>query len=506
MEEDFWEPGYEHLQKEFSNGIPNNKYLSLLQRKEEGPIYRYKDLVIKVRTRTIYGNWISTEAIKREARVGILINNHKIKHIIETVGYFQTNPISLPLYTPLKLDEIPEIIVPEEKEHKYAYIVVKFVKGEIIGYNPEPFLGYAKDICIAIIYILVNLQNIMNFTSYDLHNENIMFKKTETLKFYSCIIEDKIYSISIPFKLTIIDIGYSHVNGINSCYAETIIDNPGVTPGIYDPLFDFFTLHTFFNSIFTNTEYTVESESKIFIKKLNQLRKNNYEMPSFLDRSFKLQKTLCAGQKNWASSIRGFSTTEEVEKMFSYSVLGLYANQNKRISLKSDSLLKNAETYAKKISNNSDYTLIWDTYQKLFGRSLVNKKDIIINNYSDTNHSYALKLINIIENFLPEQSVKDTLPLIPRKKISEDSDEDIFVQNPIDKPTYKPRNEELSSSDEESIRKRKPEKKKISKKEDSEEDIPTPSKTTKRIGDISDKRRTITNRKSTRKTRDEDSD
>lgn len=211
------------------NKVLNHKEKQILAKSREGYVSRYDDIVVKERKVNAFGSELNNVAVRREYEIGLLAN--KYPYLVKTLGYSEI----------------------ENNGVVGSYLFFEYVKG-------KPLLHYLNQrIDLDIIYSqiftqLKELQEMIKFTHYDLHNMNVIVEALDNKK----------------YKITFIDLGNSHIEGIESMMCEASMIYPSVAPGIFDPLHDYMRiLGSFMNSLKPNKG----------IKKLLQI--NNFDVHGF---------------------------------------------------------------------------------------------------------------------------------------------------------------------------------------------------------------------------------
>jgi hypothetical protein len=92
MENVLWDEEYLDLIKFFEDGI-SEENLKILVSLDEGPVYKYGDLVVK-----IYIREFDISPLIREAKVELLVNKYKNPNIVKTIGYYESKPFDLPFH------------------------------------------------------------------------------------------------------------------------------------------------------------------------------------------------------------------------------------------------------------------------------------------------------------------------------------------------------------------------------------------------------------------------
>jgi hypothetical protein len=156
----------------------------------------------------------------------------------------------------------------ETKEHRY--FILEFIKGETTNLS-------SKSILKQLLYILGDIQTYNNFTHYDLHPGNIMMIKLDQKRqfTYRCFGENRSIESDVDFK--IIDLGYSHVNGITYGWLEEDVSavNLGAVVSVFDPLFDFVTLYGSYRFKILPDKETEELDELLYLQ--NFVPSSSYE-------------------------------------------------------------------------------------------------------------------------------------------------------------------------------------------------------------------------------------
>ena len=185
-----WAPGYEHL----AAALPTAKSITLAETEGEGIVFHYPELNVVVKRR--YPNCGVKYQVKWEYDVGMLINAYNNPHMIKTLGFFI--------------------------EGSDACIVTEYVPGVTLAKLSHK--RHTQELYLRIFSCIHDAQEQMEFTHYDLHQNNI-------------IVEDN-------GNICFIDFARTHVRGVQPGWFETQIIDGGTCPGIFDPMFDYATLTT----------------------------------------------------------------------------------------------------------------------------------------------------------------------------------------------------------------------------------------------------------------------
>lgn len=194
-----WATNYEYLAEALKEETP-----ILLTSSEEGSVFHYEKLNVVVKQR--YPNPDIKHQVQWEFDVGMLINAYNSPYMVKTLGFYI--------------------------QESNACIVTEYVPGfSLLELSQE---HHNATLYLQLLYTLRTVQEQMEFTHYDLHNGNVIVEVTS--------VEEKVFpqtTIISPYKITFIDFGRSHVDGVKDGYYETTIIDAVSCPGIFDPLFDY---------------------------------------------------------------------------------------------------------------------------------------------------------------------------------------------------------------------------------------------------------------------------
>lgn len=194
------------------NKIINYKEKQILAKCTEGNVYRYDDIVVKERKLNAFGSELNNVAVRREYEVGLLAN--KYPYLVKTLGYSEI----------------------ENNGVISSYLFFEYVRGKPLRH----YLNQREDLDIIYSQIFIQLKELQEkakFTHYDLHDMNVMVESLSNQR-----------RDGQKYKITFIDLGNAHIDGIKSMMCEA-----SVAPGIFDPLYDYMRiLGSFMNSLKLN--------------------------------------------------------------------------------------------------------------------------------------------------------------------------------------------------------------------------------------------------------------
>lgn len=151
----------------------------------------------------------------------------------------------------------------EKKAHQYEYMVLKKLVelhsphiAKVFGYNEETNIMTMERIpgkmlrddarakhYLHVLYIIMDLQERIKFTHYDLHFENVILRPLDKSRLFEYTIMGKHYKIYNDVCPVIIDTEYSYLDGVNCNPAFKFpILHTGIVQSIYDDIFDIFVL------------------------------------------------------------------------------------------------------------------------------------------------------------------------------------------------------------------------------------------------------------------------
>lgn len=402
-----WEPGYENLLQIYENGIPDDA--KVLANQPEGKVYEHNGYVIKERVTNAYEGDVCNECVRREVEVGLIANKYNTQYLVKTIGYFERMV----------------------KGKTVSYVITEYIKG--IGLYEALSKGTGiRSIYKLLIYIILYLQEIMNFTHYDLHSGNVILVDLGKISRHSFSFNGENKYVDSRYTIKIIDLGRTYVKGIKSSWVETNVIDSATTPGVYDPLFDLARVASDINYIYE--EYVGQRLNNLLERNLfsstedKVLKLKGY--PKDYERVINLR---ILGGKGWASTKPGDLTFRQAERMYSNTLFGLYYNYGKDpvkyveslgfgvpykvpylpfikeipkedfISPSGKYLYNNlsmesaALDISKALESWEEYIKVKDFYLKVLGKAAVNNKLKRIKSYVDSSYSFADEMINVLD-------------------------------------------------------------------------------------------------------------
>lgn len=177
-------------------------------------VYEFDDIIIK--NFTVYKQGSDEEDLSnfyREIIIGLELNKLNLTNFVETIGYFEDDKCQLP---------------DTSDDDKCIYLYLKKIKGSTLRESLTTLsLIQFKDILIKLIFAYKQSLDKLDFTHYDLHDNNIIIS-----------IKD---GELIP---VIIDFGFSHIKLRKSNLGEDFTDE-GIYPDRSNWIYDFFKLLCF---------------------------------------------------------------------------------------------------------------------------------------------------------------------------------------------------------------------------------------------------------------------
>jgi serine/threonine protein kinase len=211
---------YRYLRSVFKYGVPSET--EIISERTEGNVYKFfhedETFVIKERKTSSFGDDVCNVCVLREYVVGAIINKYKSPFLVETIAYFEYEGSS--------------------------FIVTRYIIGASLSSMISPGGKYnTKTVSLQvfeiIFHMLYTLGITMEFTHYDLHDENIMIGEMDEPYTYHLIDTDgNPFTIVSKYKITFIDLSRSHVKDVPEMYCESGTLDTATVPGVFDPMFD----------------------------------------------------------------------------------------------------------------------------------------------------------------------------------------------------------------------------------------------------------------------------
>jgi hypothetical protein len=195
--------------------------------------YRIRTYFVKVR-KFYYKDVHDLMGFLREGRVGLLANQLDSPYLVRTIAYYSFKSSETTIITG---------------------IVTEYLNGRDMSVTVRsPFidLEVRRDLCLLQLIALGSLVSTGKFTHYDPGLANFVAIETQPTE-HKLVLGENTYKVTVPYTLKLIDLERSYISGIEPEYCDSLGDS-GITPGVYDPLFDLAWLYDSFVLLFKETQ------------------------------------------------------------------------------------------------------------------------------------------------------------------------------------------------------------------------------------------------------------
>jgi hypothetical protein len=210
--------------------------------------YHFEDVFIKEIT-TINPDSIPDIFLRnfREAEVAMLVNELKSPFLGHTHGYYTRPGIFDDIIIGIVSRYVPgtnlKNFLIDCEVALYAIDHPKFMKCRdessirFRNLDQEELLRTVREIFLLQLIVIGNLVKTGKFTHYDALAHNFIIEELSEPVTYRLKWGQRVYSVTLPYRITVIDFARSYVDGVKAQYAQGLFDD-AITPGIYDPQVD----------------------------------------------------------------------------------------------------------------------------------------------------------------------------------------------------------------------------------------------------------------------------
>jgi hypothetical protein len=210
--------------------------------------YHFEDVFIKEIT-TINPNDSPDIFLRnyREAEVSMLVNELKSPFLNHTHDYYIRPGIFDDIIVGIVSCYVPGINLKDFlidcEDALYVIDHPKFMKYRdessihFRNLDREELLRTVREIFLLQLIAIGSLVKTGKFTHYDALSHNFIIEALSEPVTYHLEWGQRVYSITLPYRITVIDFARSYVDGVSAQYAQGFFDD-AITPGIYDPHFD----------------------------------------------------------------------------------------------------------------------------------------------------------------------------------------------------------------------------------------------------------------------------